>query len=99
VFPVNLVLSSPHGVGWQEWSRKYEFPKNLNGMDLENFERDGRLKMIKKELMDILACPSCKGDVREEKEHIVCLACGLRYPIRNGIPVMLIDEAKKTEDK
>lgn len=53
-------------------------------------------KMIDKEFLEILACPACKGEVRldEPGERIVCQACGLRYPIRDGIPVMLIDEAE-----
>jgi uncharacterized protein len=52
---------------------------------------------VDKELLDILICPSCRGDVeyRQEQEVIVCLKCGLRYPVRDGIPVMLIDEAER----
>lgn len=52
---------------------------------------------LSKELLDILACPKCKQSVKEEGEWIVCQSpsCGLRYPVRNGIPVMLIDEAQK----
>lgn len=55
--------------------------------------------MIDKELLDILACPACKGDVElkeiDGKEKIVCKKCGLKYSIRDGIPIMLIDEAEK----
>ena len=53
--------------------------------------------MVSKELLEILACPSCKSRIILEKERIVCTnaACGLRFPIRSGIPVMLIDEAEK----
>ncbi|HTZ11806.1 MAG TPA: Trm112 family protein [Candidatus Margulisiibacteriota bacterium] len=50
--------------------------------------------MIDKELLEILACPACKGDVKLDKEKIVCQKCGKKYPIRDGIPVMLIDEAE-----
>ena len=52
---------------------------------------------IDKELLEILACPQCKSAVALEQEKIVCQnpACGLRYPIRDGIPVMLIEEAEK----
>ena len=50
--------------------------------------------MIDKELLDILACPACKTPVRLEGERLVCAQCGRRYPIRDGIPVMLIDEAE-----
>lgn len=50
---------------------------------------------IQKELLDILACPQCKGDVRlnEEETGLICEACGLLYEIRDGIPIMLIEEA------
>ena len=53
--------------------------------------------MIDKELLKILACPACKGEVYldEVKEKIVCQSCGRKYPIRDGIPVMLIDEAEE----
>jgi len=53
--------------------------------------------MIDKELLDILACPSCKAAVVQEGEWIVCTSprCGLRFPVRDGIPVMLVDEAEK----
>lgn len=50
--------------------------------------------MIDKELLDILACPSCKGDVELKDSKIVCKACGKKYPIKDGIPIMLIDEAE-----
>lgn len=50
--------------------------------------------MIDQELLDILACPLCKTEVKLEDEKIVCTKCGRRYPIRDDIPVMLIDEAE-----
>ena len=53
---------------------------------------------IDKELLDILACPLCKTEVKLEDEKIVCTKCGRRYPIRDDIPVMLIDEAELPED-
>jgi uncharacterized protein YbaR (Trm112 family) len=50
---------------------------------------------ISQELLDILACPKCKGEVRltEQKDGLVCQTCKLLYPIKDDIPVMLIDEA------
>lgn len=51
--------------------------------------------MIDKELLEILACPVCKAEVKLEKEKIVCTKCGRRYPIRDGIPVMLESEVEK----
>ena len=52
---------------------------------------------IDKELLDILACPKCKGNIRlnDKKDGLVCEACRLMYPIKDGIPVMLIHEAIK----
>jgi uncharacterized protein len=47
--------------------------------------------------LDILACPICKTDVRLEGDKIICTECGRRYPIRDDIPIMLIDEAELPE--
>jgi uncharacterized protein YbaR (Trm112 family) len=53
------------------------------------------MKVIDQELLDILACPACKTPIRLEGERLICDTCGRRYPIRDGIPVMLIDEAEQ----
>ena len=52
---------------------------------------------ISKELLDILACPKCKGDIHlnEHGDGLICVACRLLYPIKDDIPVMLIDEATR----
>ena len=53
---------------------------------------------IDQKLLEILACPNCLGKVEhvQAEQQIVCRGdCGYRYPIRDGIPVMLIDEAIK----
>lgn len=57
--------------------------------------------MIKKELLDILACPKCKQPVRltEDNKGLVCDQCRLIYEIRDDIPIMLIDEAKSLDDE
>ena len=51
------------------------------------------------ELLEILVCPNDRGDVEylEAEQVIVCRTCGYRYPVRDGIPVMLIDEAEKPD--
>lgn len=46
------------------------------------------------ELIEILACPMCKGDVELRKNEIVCKECDRHYPIENGIPNMLPDELR-----
>ena len=50
-------------------------------------------------LLEILACPNCHGAlaVDHDRDELVCLAadCGLAYPVRSGIPVLLIDEARR----
>jgi uncharacterized protein YbaR (Trm112 family) len=50
---------------------------------------------ISKELLEILACPKCKGEVQltDKQDGLVCKACELVYPVKDDIPVMLIDEA------
>jgi len=53
--------------------------------------------MIDTKLLEILACPACRGDleynIRDEK--LICTECGLKYPVKEGIPIMLIEEAEK----
>lgn len=47
-------------------------------------------------LLDILACPICKGPLRYERtpEQLICRGDRLAFPIRDGIPVMLRNEAR-----
>jgi hypothetical protein len=52
---------------------------------------------IPEQLIAILVCPRCRGDLEHRagaEESLVCHACRLVYPVRDGIPIMLIDEAK-----
>jgi len=67
--------------------------------------------MISSELLDILACPACikektpaasgkrqgELEVVEDGKGLKCFTCGLVYPVTDGIPVMLIGEAKRSE--
>ncbi len=54
---------------------------------------------LDQKLLDILVCPKCKGDLDSNRSEngLICVACRLEYPIREGIPVMLIEEAKEIE--
>lgn len=53
--------------------------------------------MLNKKLLEILACPKCKGDLEYNKDEnkLICNSCRLRYKIDDDIPIMLIDEAEK----
>jgi uncharacterized protein YbaR (Trm112 family) len=55
---------------------------------------------LNKELLDILACPVCKGELKltEPEDGLICQACKKVYPIREEIPVMLVDEAVSLEE-
>ncbi len=52
---------------------------------------------VSKELLDLLVCPKCKEKVRlnEKGDGLTCATCRLIYEIRDGIPIMLISEARK----
>ncbi|GAA2256601.1 Trm112 family protein [Streptomyces indiaensis] len=48
-------------------------------------------------LLEILACPACHSALTEQETELVCTGadCGLAYPVRDGIPVLLVDEARR----
>lgn len=50
---------------------------------------------LSEQLLSILVCPKCKGELeyREAESTLLCHSCKLRYEVRDGIPIMLIDEA------
>jgi uncharacterized protein YbaR (Trm112 family) len=52
--------------------------------------------MLDNELLEILACPKCKGDLeyKPEESQLICPSCRLIYRIEDDIPIMLIDEAE-----
>lgn len=56
---------------------------------------------LSRELLAVLACPGCRGEVRllEDESGLVCPACRLKYPVRDDIPVMLVDEAENVSEK
>jgi hypothetical protein len=53
--------------------------------------------MIDKKLLAILACPACKADISydEKTDTIRCTRCARIYPIKDGIPIMLVEESKQ----
>jgi uncharacterized protein len=52
--------------------------------------------MLKKELLDILCCPKCKGELlyEPEKSTLTCKTCKRVYPVKNDIPIMLVEDDK-----
>ena len=48
-------------------------------------------------LLDILVCPDCKGSLTVDHDHdeLICRQCGLIYPVRDDIPIMLVEEARR----
>jgi uncharacterized protein YbaR (Trm112 family) len=56
----------------------------------------GRQEMtVPQQLLELLVCPKCRGELEYKRdEALVCHHCRLEYPVRDGIPIMLIDEAK-----
>jgi uncharacterized protein len=50
--------------------------------------------MLKKQLLDILCCPKCHGDLdyKPEESTLTCLSCGKVYEVKDDIPIMLVDD-------
>jgi uncharacterized protein len=59
----------------------------------------GAKRTISPELLEILACPADKAPVELQDDYLVCHTCGRRYPIEDGIPIMLIEEGDKHRDE
>lgn len=59
------------------------------------------MSLIDETLARVLVCPVDKADLNqdEESERLVCTSCGRRYPVRDGIPIMLIEEAEGGPDE
>lgn len=53
----------------------------------------GEAQIISRHLLDVLRCPAGRGRLEQRGDHLVCRSCGLAYPVRDGIPVMLLEEA------
>jgi len=64
---------------------------------LIGFNQIGVNKMLDETLLEVLACPQCKGDVEYKKEEnkLICHKCRLIFRIEDDIPIMLVDEAQK----
>lgn len=58
------------------------------------------MPLISPDLLAIMQCPACRGELTEDEERsaLVCSSCGLAYPVRDGIPVMLVEEATPRDE-
>lgn len=54
---------------------------------------------VPEELLAIMACLECGGTLRDGDDHLECTSCGLRYPVEEGVPVMLVEEAYRPEEE
>lgn len=56
---------------------------------------------VDQKLIDLLVCPACHGAIeyKDRRHLIICTQCDLRYPVRDNIPVMLVDEATRPEPR
>lgn len=56
--------------------------------------------MLDKRILEIIACPKCKGDLEydSKKDILICRKDGIFYEVKNNIPILLIDKAKKLDE-
>ena len=64
-------------------------------------QKSAKKTSVDPKLLEILVCPLTKGPLRydEEAQELISDRAGLAYPIRDGIPIMLVDEARALDDK
>jgi len=57
--------------------------------------------MLDKRILEIIACPKCKGDLEydQKREILICKKDGIYYEIKNNIPILLVDKAKKLDEE
>jgi uncharacterized protein YbaR (Trm112 family) len=96
-----LLLIAAAGAAAVWWRRRgsgneesWSAPSTTSDLPSEQPKLGGE---VDQELLDILACPVDKQPVKREGNYLVCQQCQRHYPIREGIPVMLIDEALTPE--
>lgn len=53
--------------------------------------------MLDKKILDFIVCPQCKSDLEFDGEFLICKNCQLKYPVRDDIPILLIEEAQKID--
>ena len=87
------IIASPVPFGRDGIHQEFDFRDN------HKWNCKGGNMAISKEVLEILACPKCKGDIHlnETGDGLICENCKLLYEIKDDIPIMLIDEAKPLE--
>ena len=91
-----LLLAAGGGVLW--WRRRREAAVEWTAEAPPSADEEPKLGgEVDPELLSILACPLDKQPVSRQGNYLVCSECQRHYPIRDGIPVMLIDEALTPE--
>jgi uncharacterized protein YbaR (Trm112 family) len=59
--------------------------------------------MLSPDLLNILACPVCKGElqlsVNDGEQQLICQPCGLAFPVKDDIPILLVDQAEKISER
>ena len=46
---------------------------------------------IKKDLLDFIVCPACKGQLKEDKDRLLCLSCSIEYKVESGVPILIVE--------
>jgi uncharacterized protein YbaR (Trm112 family) len=47
---------------------------------------------LDEELLALLACPACRGELEVDGDELVCSGCGRRYPVRDGVAILLVED-------
>lgn len=89
---VEAIMQQAAARGWLEWlklSVKNALPAGWRVRIKSHIAQHRQARI--RPLQEIVICPACRGSVRWETDQITCLACGRRYPIRDGIPYLIVE--------
>ena len=54
---------------------------------------------VPEELLELMACPVCRSPLEDQEEMLRCTGCGVRYPVNDGVPVMLPEAAVPADEE
>ncbi len=82
-------------------NRSQKNDPETSGADTSGREKSANTRGVDPKLLEILVCPMSKKPLRydPERQELISDAAGLAYPIRDGIPIMLVDEARRLDDR